>query len=89
MPTATTLIATVDRNHMIKAPAHLAVGEQVLVMPIPSIAALLNDPVRRARFAATRKAIQEAIAANSNPEYPADAEIVSLVKRARQATRHS
>lgn len=84
-----TLIATVEPNHTVKVPASLAVGEQVLIMPVPSIAALLNDAPRRARFAATRKAIQEALAKNSVTVSLSNQEIVSLVKQARRATRPS
>ena len=84
-----TLIATVEPNHTVKVPTSLAVGEQVLIMPVPSITALLNDAARRARFAATRKALQEAVAKNSATVSLTNQEIVSLVKKARRATRPS
>ncbi|MEZ4617887.1 MAG: hypothetical protein R2867_20590 [Caldilineaceae bacterium] len=54
MLAANTLIATIESDHIIKLPAYLSIGEQVLVVRIPSIDALLNDGSRRARFAATR-----------------------------------
>jgi len=87
MTTAVTLIATVEPNHTIKVPIDLPVGERVLVMPIPSIAALLSDTARRARFAATRKAIHAALAADSVRQFSSNEEIVNLVKRARKSTR--
>ena len=87
MTTAVTLIATVESSHTIKVPIDLPVGERVLVMPIPSIAVLLNDTARRVRFAATRKAIQAALTADSVRQFPSNEEIVSLVKRARKSTR--
>jgi hypothetical protein len=59
----------------------------VLVVRISSIDALLNDANRRLRFAATRKAIQDAIQNNPAHKEPSNEEIVQLVKRARQATK--
>lgn len=87
MLAANTLVATIEPDHTIKLPAYLSIGEQVLVVRIPSIDALLNDVSRRARFAATRKAIQEAIQSNPAPNAPSNEEIVQLVKRARHATK--
>jgi hypothetical protein len=85
MTSAAAVIATVESNHTIKVPASLPVGEQVLVMQIPSIATLLSDAARRDRFAATRRAIQSAIKTHSLA--PSNQEIVRLVKCAGQATR--
>lgn len=62
---ATTLIARIEADHTIKVPTDLPVGEQVLVVRMPSMQALLKDDARRTRFAATRKAIQNAIAARA------------------------
>jgi hypothetical protein len=87
MLTANTLVATIEPDHTIKLPAYLSIGEQVLVVRIPSIDALLNDGSRRARFAATRKAIQAAIQSNLTPNVPSNEEVVQLVKRARHATK--
>ena len=87
MLAANTLVATIEPDHTIKLPAYLSIGEQVLVVRIPSVDALLNDASRRLRFAATRKAIQEAIQSNHAPQVPSNEEIVQLVKRARHATK--
>jgi len=86
MISTTTLIATIEPDHTIKVPSHLPVGEQVLVVRIPSITVLLTDENRRNRFAATRKAIQNAIAANFSQQTLSNDEIVRLVKKARRAT---
>ena len=86
MLVANTLIATIEPDHTIKLPAHLPIGEQVVVVRIPSIDALLNDASRRARFAATRKAIYDAMQSKRAIEAPSNEEIVQLVKRARRAT---
>jgi hypothetical protein len=83
---ANTLIATIEPDHTIRLPSYLPVGEQVLIVRIPSIDALLNDSSRRTRFAATRKAIQEAMQSYHAPAAPSNAEIVQLVKRARRTT---
>lgn len=87
MLAANTLVATIEPDHTIKLPAYLSIGEQVLVVRIPSITALLNDASRRARFAATRKAVQDAMQGNQASSTLSNAEIVQLVKRARQATK--
>lgn len=87
MLAANTLIATIEPDHTIKLPAYLSIGEQVLVVRIPSIDGLLNDAGRRARFTATRKAIQDAMQNNLAPNPPSNEEIVQLVKRARHATK--
>ncbi len=87
MLAASTLVATIEPDHTIKLPAYLSIGEQVLVVRIPSINALLNDASRRARFAATRKAIQNALQDNHSSIAPSHEEIVQLVKRARHATK--
>lgn len=87
MSAATTLVATIEPDHTIKLPAYLAVGEQVLVVPLPSITALLNDTSRRARFAATRKAVQAALERAQPAQTLSNEEIVGLVKRARRATK--
>lgn len=89
MSAANTLVATIESDHTIKLPSYLAVGEQVLVVPLPSIDALLNDTERRARFAATRQAVQEAMD-RARPSQPlSNEEIIQLVKRARRATKNS
>ena len=87
MSAANTLVATIEPDHTIKLPAYLAVGEQVLVVPLPSIAALLTDVGRRARFAATRKAVQAAMNSAQPVQTLSNEEIVQLVKRARHATK--
>ena len=87
MSVANTLIATIESDHTIKLPAYLAIGEKVLVVRFPSINALLNDDERRARFAATRKAVQTAMQSFQASQAPSDEEIVQLVKRARRSTK--
>jgi hypothetical protein len=87
MLTASTLIATIEPDHTIKLPSHLPIGERVLVVRLSSIDALLNDSSRRARFAATRKAIQAAMQNRQVAEVPTNAELVQLVKRARRVTK--
>jgi len=87
MSAATTLVATIEPDHTIKLPSHLAVGGQVLIVPLPSIAALLNDAGRRARFAATRKAVQAAMDSAQPTQTLSNEEIVQLVKRARRAIK--
>jgi len=87
MSAANTLVATIEPDHTIKLPTYLAVGEQVLVVPLPSTAALLADASRRARFAATRKALQAAMDRAQPAQTLSNEEIVGLVKRARQATK--
>lgn len=81
------VVGTVEADHTVKVPADLPVGEQVMIVRLPSLPALLRDPQRRARFAATRTAIQQAIQAGLPRATLSNAEIVALVKRARQATR--
>lgn len=87
MLAANTLVATIESDHTIKLPAYLAIGEQVLVVRISSIDALLHDATRRARFVATRQAIQDALQNKQASVVPSNEEIVQLVKRARQATK--
>lgn len=87
MAVTNTLIATIEADHTIKLPSYLSVGEQVLVVRVPSINALLGDEERRTRFAATRKAIQAAMENPPATQAPGDDEIVQLVKRARRATK--
>ena len=87
MSAVNSLVATIAPDHTIKLPSYLAVGEQVLVVRISSIDTLLDDAGRRARFAATRKALQAAIQSTQAEQAPSDEEIVQLVKRARRATK--
>lgn len=82
-----TLVATIEPDHTIKLPSHLAVGEQVLIVRIAAIDALLSDADRRARFAATRKAIEEAMQSKQPAQVLADEEIVQLVKQARRTSK--
>lgn len=82
-----TFVAVVDPDHMVKAPPGVAIGAQVLVVPIPSLAELLQDTARRARFATTRRAIREAMHADAAVPTLSDEAIVSLVRRARQSSR--
>ena len=86
MTSVTTLLATVEPNHTIKVPTTLPVGEQVLIVRIPSIMALFNDEERRERFAATREAVQHALDAQYPKQALSNEEFVQLVKKARHAT---
>lgn len=85
--TPATFIAVVEANHTVKAPPHLRVGEQVLMMRMPSATVLLQDAARRRRFAATRQAIQMALDPSVSAADLSDEEIVALVKRAQFATK--
>jgi hypothetical protein len=78
------LIATIEPDHTIKVPKELPVGEKVVIVRIPSIHSLLQDPDRHERFAATRAAIQNAIRLGYPSKEYSDEELVSLVKRARK-----
>ncbi|MFN8489744.1 MAG: hypothetical protein U0350_19320 [Caldilineaceae bacterium] len=85
MATSATVIATVEPNHTVKVPSTIPVGEQVIVVPLPAIESLIHDAARRARFAATRAAVQQALATRPSQTPLSNQEIVALVKRARKA----
>ena len=82
---ATTYVATVESNHMVKVPDSVPIGEEVIIMRIPSMATLLADSQRRAQFAAMRAIVQEAIEAGYPRQQLTNKEIVALVKHARQS----
>jgi len=86
--TPATYLAVVKADHTVKAPSYLMVGEQVLVLRMPSATSLMADAARRRRFAATRQAIQKAMHAPNPAADLSDEEIVRLVKRARRATKN-
>lgn len=44
----TSWVATVEPNHTVRVPTEFSAGEQVLIVPMPSISLLLKDPERRA-----------------------------------------
>ena len=83
----TTWLATVDADHKIEAPDELKVGARVIMRPAPDFEALLADPERQQRFAATREAIQEAINDERYNSSLTNEEIVALVKKARRHIR--
>ena len=85
--TSTAFVAVVEPDHRVKAPASIAIGATVLVVPMPSATELLQDTARRARFASTRRAVREAMQAGDKGEGLTDEAIVSLVHRARQSSR--
>ncbi|MBP7960434.1 MAG: hypothetical protein KBG20_15700 [Caldilineaceae bacterium] len=85
--TPATFVSVVEADYTVKAPSHLQIGEQVLVLRMPSAISLLADATRRRRFAATRQAIQNAMHAPNPAADLSDEEIVALVKRARRATK--
>ena len=87
MSAANTLVATIEPDHTIKLPSYLSIGEQVLVVRISSIGALLDDAERSTRFATTRKALQEVVQSSQPGQTLSNEEIVQLVKRARRETK--
>jgi len=89
MNPTTTYFAVIEADHTIKAPSDLPVGERVMLVRVPSLGDLQHDPERLARFAATRQALMLASEAGMPSPSLSDAEIVTLVKRARQANRQS
>lgn len=85
---STTLLATVEPDHTVKVPKSLPVGEQVMIVRIPSASALLNDVEWKRSFMQAREAIRQAVDAGYPRQQVTDEEIVSLVKEARQS-RHN
>lgn len=83
----TSWLATVEPDHTVRVPTEVAAGEQVLIVRMPSISLLLKDPERRARFAATRAAVDKALNASAPTETLSDSQIVDLVKQARRAKK--
>ncbi len=83
----TTWFATVDPDHKIEAPATLNVGERVVIAPMPDWEALLADPARQQRFAATRLAIQAAMEDEQYNSSLTNEEIVALVSEAKRNIR--
>ncbi len=88
MPSLTTVVSVVEPDRTVKAPPGVEVGSLVLVAPVPSMSELFHDTARRARFAATHRAIRETMRANTEPAPLSDKDIVSLVHRARQVSRN-
>ncbi len=84
MSSFTTTVAVVEPDRTVKAPPGVEVGATVLVVPMPSMSELFHNATRRARFAATRRAIREALLVPSDAGSLSDEDIVSLVHRARQ-----
>jgi hypothetical protein len=87
MTERTSWIATVAPDHTVKAPAELAIGEKVMLVRLPASDMHVDDPARRARFAATRAAARKAIDAGGDQATLSNEEIVALVKRARKASQ--
>lgn len=85
MSSITTVIAVVEPDRTVKAPPGVEIGAKVLVVQIPSVTELLQDTARRARFAATHRAIREAVRDYADTGFPSDEDIVSLVRRARHS----
>lgn len=88
MSSPAVFISVVDSDHTVKAPPDVAIGAKVLVVPMPSMMELLQDTARRARFAATHRAVREAISTHSHTPSLTDEAVVNLVRRARQ-THHN
>ena len=87
MPSLATVISVVEPDRTVKAPPGVEVGATVLVAPVPSMSELFRDAARRARFAATHRAIREAMRANTETAPLSDSDIASLVHRGRQTPR--
>lgn len=87
MSSITTAIAVVEPDRTVKAPPGVEIGSKVLVVPLPSVIELLQDTARRARFAATHRAMREAVRDYADTISLSDEDIVSLVRRARQTPR--
>lgn len=83
----TSWVATVEPNHTVRVPVEFPAGEQVLIVRMPSLSLLLQDPERRARFAATHAAIDSALNAGLPTEALSDGQVVDLVKQARRAIK--
>lgn len=88
MPSLATVISVVEPDRTVKAPPGVEVGSLVLVAPVLSMSELFRDTARRARFAATHRAIREAMRAAMEPTPLSDSDIVDLVHRARQSPRN-
>lgn len=82
-----TFVSVVDPDRTVKVPPGVAIGAQVLVVPMPSMADLFHDAVQRARFATTRRVIREALQAGTDAPILSDEAIVGLVHHARQSSR--
>lgn len=79
-------ISVVEPDHTVKAPPEMLIGAKVIVVPMPSITDLLQNAARRARFAATRHAVREAIRGQAETHSLSDEDILNLVQRARQTS---
>lgn len=86
MSSPAVFISVVDSDHTVKAPPDVAIGAKVIVVPMPSMMELLQDTARRARFAATHRAVREAL--RTHTPSLTDEAVINLVRRARQ-THHN
>ena len=88
MSSLATVISVVEPDRTVKAPPGVEVGSLVLVAPVPFMSELFHDAARRSRFATTRRAIREAMRANTESASLSDKDIISLVHHARQSSRN-
>ena len=89
MNLTTAYFAVIEADHTIKAPSDLPVGERVMLVRVPSLGDLQHDPERQSRFTATRQALMLVSEVGTPNPSLSDAEIVALIKRARQANHQS
>lgn len=84
--TSANFVTTVTPDRVIKLPTNMPIGAEVMVVVMPSLVQLLSDPIRRARFAATRAALATAIESGWKSVDTSSEDFRELVRRARKAT---
>ena len=79
-------IVTVGADHTVILPEEIPVGSQVTITVIPSSALdQPNEAARHARFGETLAAIQSALTSGTTPATISDADLDTLIKKARKA----
>jgi hypothetical protein len=79
-------IVTVSADHTIVLPDEIPVGSQVTITVIPSSTMQQENAERKARFGETIAAIQSALAHGSALATISDADLDTLIKKARKAS---
>jgi hypothetical protein len=80
-------IVTVGADHTVVLPKEIPVGSQVTITVIPSSALdQQDDAARHARFGETLAALQSASTTGATPATVSDADLDSLIKKARKAS---
>jgi hypothetical protein len=79
-------IATVGDDHTVVLPEEIPVGARVTITVIPSVSDQQDGEARSARFSATLAAIQAA-SARTTPPAISDAELDTLIKKARKTSQ--